>query len=48
MAWALDGLIGEVVAEHLVPDTAAVVDWLERLPGPWPWPTRPTRQGSAG
>lgn len=34
VAWALDGLIGEVVAEHLVPDTAAVVGWLERLPGP--------------
>ncbi|MFE0037170.1 hypothetical protein [Streptomyces sp. NPDC059015] len=34
MAWALDGLIGEVVAEHLIPDTAAVVGWLERLPGP--------------
>ena len=34
VAWALDGLIGEVVAEHLVPDTAAVVGWLEWLPGP--------------
>jgi len=33
-AWALDGLTGEVYAEHLVPDTAAVVGWLERLPGP--------------
>ncbi|MEU1186549.1 hypothetical protein [Streptomyces sp. NPDC005859] len=34
VAWALDGLTGEVVAEHLVPDTATVVGWLERLPGP--------------
>lgn len=33
-ACALDGLTGEVVAERLVPDTAAVVGWLERLPGP--------------
>lgn len=34
VAWALDGLTVEAFAEHLVPDTAAVVGWLERLPGP--------------
>ncbi|MFF8393087.1 hypothetical protein [Streptomyces sp. NPDC016172] len=34
VAWALDGLTSEAFAEHLVPDTAAVVGWLERLTGP--------------
>jgi transposase len=34
VAWGLDGHTGEIFTERLVPDPAAVLAWLERLPGP--------------
>jgi transposase len=34
VAWGLDGVTGEVFTDRLTPQTAHVLAWLDRLPGP--------------